>query len=172
MSRQINDNGLNLIKSFEGIRDGDKTTPNLDPYLDPVGIWTIGYGHALTRNGEFLRGEGDRQAARNLYPNGLTRAQCDELLRKDLESRCKQVESTIIINVTDNQFAACVSLAFNIGISAFTHSTLLSCLNLGQYTKAAEQFLVWDKVTVNGKKVALPGLKRRRIAEKELFLKV
>ena len=171
MSRQINDNGLNLIKSFEGIRDGDKTTPNLDAYLDPVGIWTIGYGHALTRNGEFLRGEGDRQAARNLYPNGLTHAQCDELLRKDLESRCKQVESAIIINVTDNQFAACVSLAFNIGISAFTHSTLLSYLNLGQYTKAADQFLVWDKATVGGKKVVLPGLKRRRIAEKELFLK-
>lgn len=168
MPRTINSAGVNLIESFEGIRDGDKTTPNLDPYLDPVGIWTIGYGHALTLNGEFLRGEKDRQAAKDMYPNGLTHEQCNELLRKDLESRCKQLESAIIININDNQFAACVSLAFNIGVSAFTHSTLLKHLNLGQYTKAAEQFLVWNKA--GGKELA--GLTRRRIAEKELFLKV
>lgn len=41
--REINQAGLDLIKSFEGILDGDPTTVNLDPYLDPVGIWTIGF---------------------------------------------------------------------------------------------------------------------------------
>ncbi len=170
--RKINDNGINLVKSFEGIRDGDKITPNYDPYLDPVGIWTIGYGHAIKGGKDFLRGEQNRQTAKNAYPNGLTLQQCEDLLRIDLESKCKGVESLLLVNVSDNQFAALVSLAYNIGIGAFGGSTILKLINLGKFKEASEHFIDWNKATVNGQKVILAGLTRRRLAEKELFLKV
>jgi lysozyme len=68
--------------------------------------------------------------------------------------------------LSDNEFAACVSLAFNIGVGAFETSTLARYLKLGQKGAAATQFLLWDH---QGGEV-LSGLRRRRIAERALFL--
>lgn len=151
MPKQINDAGLNLIKSFEGKRN--------KVYDDGVGVWTIGYGHAIGR---------DHAKALELYPNGITDEQCIELLRKDIQSKALGVEQLLMINVTDNQFAAMVSLAFNIGLGNFGKSTLLKLINLGKFAQASEQFEVWNKAGGN----ILAGLVRRRKAEKELFLKV
>ena len=78
--RDINQAGLDLIKSFEGILDGDPSTTKLDPYLDPVGIWTIGWGHAIRVGNDFLRGAANRARARALYPGGLTMEQAEALL--------------------------------------------------------------------------------------------
>ncbi|KQD16250.1 lysozyme [Acinetobacter baumannii] len=69
--------------------------------------------------------------------------------------------------LTQNQFDALVSLAYNIGSGAFKGSTLLKLLNKGDYKGAADQFLVWNKA---GGKV-MKGLVRRREAERALFLK-
>ena len=88
------------------------------------------------------------------------------LLEKDLSDYCRRVESLIKVKITDNQFAALVSLAYNIGVSAFGGSTLLSYLNKGNYSAAADQFARWNK---GGGKV-LAGLTRRREAERKLFL--
>src|SRR3990167_2624175 len=99
--REINKAGLDLIKSFEGIPDGDPTTVNKDPYLDPVGIWTIGWGHAIRVNGAFLRGPGNRKAARALYLGGLTIKQCETLLRGDLADTCRDVEAMLKVKVDD-----------------------------------------------------------------------
>src|SRR5437868_5804272 len=82
--RDINQAGLDLIKSFEGILDGDPSTTKLDPYLDPVGIWTIGWGHAIRVGNDFLRGAANRARARALYPGGLTMEQAEALLRADV----------------------------------------------------------------------------------------
>src|SRR5882724_4219305 len=72
-TRQMPDEGLELVKSFEGIPDGDPTTGNLDAYLDPLGIWTIGWGHALPASGGgWLRGPENKATARAAYPGGLT----------------------------------------------------------------------------------------------------
>jgi len=49
--RAINYEGLGIIKKFEGLEDGDPTTVNLDPYVCPGGVWTIGWGHAIFYNG-------------------------------------------------------------------------------------------------------------------------
>ena len=84
--REINQAGLDLIKSFEGIPDGDPTTVNLDPYLDPVGIWTIGWGHAIRDSRGFLRGKENKRRAFSLYSGGLTLGQAEALLRADLRA--------------------------------------------------------------------------------------
>lgn len=169
--RSINQAGLDLIKSFEGIPDGDKTTPNFDPYLDPVGIWTIGYGHAITVGGKFLRGAADKQRAYALYPGGITLKQAEDLLNGELVNYGRDVLAAVKVELTDNQFAALVSFAFNAGVSALRSSTLLKKLNNGDYTGAAAEFAKWNKGTINGKKVELKGLTRRRAAEAALFLK-
>jgi len=167
--RQINQAGLNLLKSFEGLRDGNKATPNtFDPYLDPVGIWTIGYGHAMSLSGNFLRGEKDRSSATSLFPDGLTMVEVEQLLQKDLARFRIAVESHIKVPLTDNQFSALVSFSFNVGIGGFTSSTLSRLLNGGNYEAASRQFARWNKA---GGKV-LNGLTRRREAERRLFCMV
>jgi lysozyme len=163
--RDINDAGLELIKSFEGIPDGDPTTVKIDPYLDPVGIWTIGWGHAIAVGGKWLRGAENRSAARALYPGGITIEQAETLLQGDLLDSCRDVESLVKKPITDNQFAALVSFAFNLGSGNLAKSTLLRKLNAGDYTGAALEFGRWNKA---GGKV-LAGLSNRRAAETELF---
>jgi lysozyme len=155
MSRPVNNDGLAIIKESEGLR--------LKIYNDGVGVWTIGRGHAIGR---------DRTKALALYPNGITIEQAEELFLKDVQSKALQIELLITRSVTDNQFAACVSLAFNIGVENFKNSTLLKKLNAGDSVGAAEQFSLWIKGTVNGQKVVLPGLVVRRKKEKLLFEKV
>src|SRR5262245_53424249 len=105
MVREINSAGLELIKSFEGIPDGDPSTVNLDPYIDPVGIWTIGWGHAIRVGSDFLRGKENKARAFALYPGGLTIPQAEVLLRADLLTRCRDVSALVTRDLNDNQFA-------------------------------------------------------------------
>jgi lysozyme len=145
MARQINDAGLKLIESFEGLR--------LTVYKDPVGIPTVGYGHVVRPQDTLSVGD------------TITQDQADAFLRADLQVAEHGVESVITGNLTDNEFAACVSLAFNIGVANFAHSTLAKDINGGNLEAAAHQFLAWNKA---GGRV-LPGLVRRRQAEMDLF---
>ena len=163
--REINQAGLNLIKSFEGLLDGDPSTVNLDPYIDPVGIWTIGWGHAISVGGSFLKGPGSKAQAFALYPGGLTMDQAEALLRADLMETCRDVEAAVTVPITDNQFAALVSFTFNLGIGNLKKSTLLRLVNAGDFVNAAQEFKKWNKA--GGKELA--GLTRRRTAEATLF---
>lgn len=163
--REINTAGLDLIKSFEGIPDGDPTTVKLDPYLDPVGIWTIGWGHAIWVGNDFLRGAENRARARALYPGGITIAQAEDLLRADLMDTCRDVQSVVRVPLTDNQFAALVSFTFNLGTGNLRKSTLLRLVNAGDFAGAAGEFQKWNKA---GGRV-LKGLTLRRKAEADLF---
>jgi lysozyme len=165
MLREINQAGIDLIKSFEGLLDGDPSTVNLDPYLDPIGIWTIGWGHAISVGGEFLRGKENKARAFALYPGGLTRLQAEALLRADLMDTCRDVQSVVTAGINDNQFAALVSFAFNLGIGNLKKSTLLRLVNAGDFPTASNEFGKWNKA--GGKELA--GLTRRRAAEAELF---
>lgn len=167
--RTINPAGLTLVKKWEGILDGDPSTVDLDPYLDPVGIWTIGWGHAiLDVNGKFLRGPGARGRARALYPGGITFSQADDLLRTDLFEAAKDVTALVKVPLNDNQFSALVSFEFNTG--ALRTSTMRTRLNTGDYDGAAAQFGRWVKGRVDGELVVLPGLVRRRMEERTLFV--
>lgn len=169
--REMPDDGLELVKSFEGIPDGDPSTVNIDPYLDPVGIWTIGWGHAIADSaGRWLRGPAARDQARAAYPGGITLAQAETLLRADLLDACRDVQRLVTVPTSDAQFGALVSFAFNLGAGSLMKSTLLKKLNAGDAAGAAEQFLVWDKGRVDGVLQPLPGLTRRRRAERALFL--
>jgi len=146
MLRSINDAGLNLIKSFEGRR--------LTAYRDVAGIWTIGYGH--------IRGVREGMA--------ITEEQATQLLQQDLADTEASVDSmTSAAPTTNNQYAAMVSLCFNIGRGNFQSSRVLRFHLARDYTSAADAFLLWDKGHVNGQLVEVQGLLNRRQAEKDLY---
>ena len=168
--RDVPQEGIELIKSFEGIPDGDPTTVQIDAYLDPVGIWTIGWGHAIKHKGSFLRGAHNKAVARSLFPGGITRNQAEALLRGDLIDTAAGV-ARLAPSANDTQFAALVSFAFNAGVAALQKSTLMRKLLAGDVAGAADQFLVWNKArNGQGVLVELAGLTRRRRAERALFL--
>ena len=141
MARSINAAGLELIKSFEGLR--------LQAYRDSVGIWTIGYGSTSNVKA------GDT----------ITEAQASARLIADLATAEGAVEKFITVPLNDNQFAALVSLTFNIGAEAFRRSTLRKKLNAGDYAAVPGQLALW----VKGAGKTLPGLVRRRKAEADLW---
>lgn len=143
MTRTINAEGLRLIKDSEGLR--------LSAYQDSVGVWTIGYGHTATAQ----RGQ------------TITEAEAEQLLQADLRRFEDGVRELVRVPLTDNQFAALVSFAFNLGLGALAESTLLRKLNAGDYQGAAAEFPRW--VHAGGKQ--LPGLVTRRGRERQLFLK-
>ena len=165
--REINQAGIDLIKSFEGIMDGDPSTVNLDPYLDPVGIWTIAWGHAITNKGRFLRGRQDAAKAKLLYPHGITLEDAEAMLRHDVASHALELDKLLKVEVNDNQYAALVSFIFNLGPRNLRRSTLLRLVNERKFREAAGEFRKWNQA---GGKV-LKGLTRRREAERELFMK-
>lgn len=143
---RLNQSGINLIKSFEKCK--------LEAYPDPItgGIpWTIGWG----------------ATGKNIKQGTVwTQAQADNDLVKRLNALCKQLQSLIKVDLTDDQFSAIVSLVYNIGIGNFDKSTIHKLLNAGGINSVSCEFEKWDKV----KGVEVEGLKTRRLAEKALFL--
>lgn len=151
-TKTISQNGINLIKSFEGLR--------LKAYDDGVGVITIGYGTTRYPNGHKVQ-----------LGDTCTEKEAEQYLANDLAKFEKAVNEAIKVPVNQNQYDALVSFTYNVGIGAFTKSTALRLLNAGDYTGCAKALLSWNKGTVNGKLVELKGLTRRRNAEKDLFLK-
>lgn len=125
------------------------------PYRCPAGKLTIGWGHVI------------REHERFTMP--LTAAQADELLQQDLAQFAAGVNERVTVPLTQAMFDALVCFAFNVGLGAFVGSTLLRLLNQRFYAAAAGQFPRWNKVTEAGQKIILPGLSRRRAAERALF---
>jgi lysozyme len=79
------------------------------------------------------------------------------------------VKRLVKVPISQNQFDAITSLVYNIGQTAFAHSTLLKLLNNMDYDGTAKQFLAWNKVQINGIYKASDGLSKRRKEESELF---
>lgn len=146
--KTTSDVGVNLISGFEDTR--------FKAYDDGVGVWTIGTGTTVYPNGVKVK-QGDT----------CTPEQAKAYFKHDLAKFEKTVNQSVTVPLTQNQFDALVSLTYNIGSGAFKSSTLLKLLNKVDYQGAADQFLAWKKA---GGKV-LPGLVRRREAERALFLK-
>jgi len=167
--RRINQEGLEIIKRWEGIEDGDPTTVNLDPYICPAGVWTIGWGHSVTFNGVQLNmlNDPDGKMSRAIFPGGLTMVEAEMLLFNDTDSRAIRVSKLVKVPLNDNQFSALVSFVFNVGAGNFSRSTLLRKLNEGDYLGAADEFPKWRRA---GGRI-LKGLELRRASERELFLK-
>ena len=165
--REINQAGLALIEGFEQPPAGSiDQAGNVHPYLDPVQVWTIGWGHAISSQGSHLVGEANRTLANSLYPDGLSASDADATLRADLASAAAAVQQAVTTTLGDNEFAALVSFTFNLGAGNLRSSTLLKYLNADDRFGAADQFGRW--VQACGK--VLEGLVARRRAERELFL--
>ncbi len=140
---QISDAGLALIEGFEGF------VP--DWYFDPVGVRTIGFGWT------------------GALPDGLvpplTEAEGRRLLRETVGAYEAAVRRLVAVPLAQAQFDALVSFTYNLGASNLSSSTLLRLLNEGRPGEAAAEFDKW--VLANG--APLPGLVRRRAAERALF---
>lgn len=141
---KISNNGINFIKNFEGLR--------LKAYRCSANKLTIGYGHTNNVRADDV----------------ITKEEAEQLIRIDLQKFEKQVNDLIKVPLTQNQYDALVSFQYNCG--ALGVSTLLKKLNAKDYKAAADQFLAWNKITVNGKKQVCQGLVNRRRKERELFL--
>ena len=144
-----------LAAPFEGLHrvgaDG-----MIYPYHDPVGYPTIGYGHLLSRV---------RWESLSKY-HAITKAEASSLLVADLHKAARGVSRLIKVPLSEEQFAALVDFSFNVGTGNLEISTLRRLVNRQEYAAAAEQFSRW----VFAAGVKLPGLVRRRAAERALFL--
>jgi len=141
---KISQNGIELIKSFEGCV--------LTGYPDVGGVPTVGYG----------------STGPDVYIGmKITQAEAERRLAKELEHFENGVSNLVKVAINQNEFDALVSFSFNVGLGAFQRSTLLRLLNDGtERDIVSSEFLRWNKV--DGKPVE--GLTRRRKAEQALFL--
>lgn len=140
--------GLKLIEHFEGI--------SLTPYKDCIGLWTIGVGHLI----------GDGHVLLEQYNRKLSIDECYELLARDVRKFELGVKRYINVQLTQNQFDAFVSFAFNLGIGTLQRSSIRQKINRGDIKGAMES---WAKYNKAGGKV-MRGLDARRKAEISLFM--
>src|SRR3990167_2658241 len=141
--RSISSDGRSFIARWEGF--------HATRYLDVAGLPTIGWGH-LIRPGE-------------LIPDPITEGEADELLVRDLYVAERSILRLVGTPLSDGQFAALTSFTFNLGSGAFQRSRLRACVNRGDVDAAAGEFPRW--CLAGGRQIL--GLKRRRIAEAEMF---
>ena len=123
---------------------------SLVPYLDPVGLLTIGYGHRIPVGG-------DRSP--------ITQEEANQLLLNDLAATMRGLSMFVSADWNQQQADALCSLAYNCGVHAIGNSHLMALFNEGSTGLAAEQFLAWDHA--GGVEVA--GLLNRRKAEQAIF---
>ena len=134
--------GLQLIKDFEGLR--------LAAYKCPAGVWTIGYGHT----------KGVKQG------QVIDQMRADDMLIEDI-APIERLLNSIGINFRQEQFDALCSWIFNLGVGNFSHSTMIVRIGTNASDiEITDQLVRWIKA--GGK--PLKGLKRRRIAEANMFL--
>ncbi len=143
--RHVTDEGLALIKRFEGFAP--------EVYVCPGGWPTIGYGHVV-RDGE-----------RGRFLDGIDEAMGEELLRRDVETAERAVLCFIRVPLEHGQFDALCSFTFNLGTGALQRSTLRRKVNRGEHGAVPAEFRRW--VWAGGYK--LKGLVRRREAEAALY---
>lgn len=146
---QINKEGIDLIKKFEGCR--------LKAYKCPAGIWTIGYGNTFYEDGMKVK-EGDT----------ITQERAESLAAFVITQFAVTIAPFIKQPLNDNQFSACVSLSYNIGQGNFKKSSVFKKLNVNPNDPTiADSFRLWNK----GGGQVLPGLVKRREAEIALYFK-
>lgn len=134
---------INFIKKFEGFSS--------KVYICPAGIKTIGYGHVVNIKEHF---------------DIINEEIAEQLLIKDISKAQQAVISNIYTELTQEQFVALTSFAFNLGYAALQRSTLRQKVNRNEHFQVPKELMRW--VYSSGK--ILPGLVRRREAEAELYM--
>jgi lysozyme len=146
---KVNAEGYALIKKFEGCK--------LKAYRCPANVLTIGYGNTFYEDGMKVK-EGDI----------ITQQRAEELAKFIIDQFAVTIAPFILKPLNDNQFSACVSLAYNIGTGNFKKSSVFKKLNINPNDSTiADSFRLWNK---GGGKV-LAGLVKRREAEIALYFK-
>jgi lysozyme len=148
---RLSERGLELLREFEGFRD--RAYP--DPGSRDGKPVTIGYGSTRWEDGTPIE-----------LGQTVTRERADEMLRREVAETEGAVDRLVTVPLSQSQFDALVSFAFNVGIGAFARSTLLRLLNAGDYAGAADQFLSWNK----NDGAVMEGLTKRRQRERAMFL--
>ena len=160
---KISQKGIDLIKAFESLHDGDLTAIGLQPKMCPAGIWTEGYGRAMrNKAGVFLKGVKDKKEA---YSNISIRTEkeAENALKLDLTTYERIVLTKIKVEINQNQFDALVSYTYNTGGS----DTLFKLINHKAPDNQIRKWIETKYTTAGG--VVLKGLVRRRKSESELF---
>ena len=153
---RIDQVGIDFIKSVEGVKNF--------VYADSAGLPTIGVGHLLTQD-ELTSGKIHIDGKAYKYHEGLPDDVIDRLLLRDLHIAELVVNSNVKVKLTQSQYNALVSFAFNVGVGAFRKSTLLRVLNESNYIDVSHQMRRW--VFSAGQQIR--GLKNRREKEIELW---
>lgn len=141
--KRLNQAGIDLIKSYEGW--------SATIYKDVAGYPTIGYGHLVLEH--------------ETFPTSISRDEGEALLRADVKRFEDGVNKYVEVPLTQNMFNALVSFSYNVGVNAFSQSTLLRKLNAGDYIGANNELSRWDKA--GGQQVK--GLAVRRLDEQKEF---
>jgi lysozyme len=150
--------GIDLIKHFESLHDGNLKEIGLQPKKDPVGIWTEGYGHAMRDSkGNFLKGKTTPKATI------INELQAVAELAKDLESFELLVIRKLKRTVKQNEFDALVTFVYNCGVS----QTLFEMVN--SQNPLLKAWWVSHYITGQGNPNPLNGLIARRNAEAKLY---
>lgn len=145
---KTSDTGINLIKEFEGFSS--------KPYLCPAGVPTIGYGS--TRYADSTKVQ--------MTDKPISETEATKLLADTLVDYETGVLRCVEVDMSQSEFDALVSFAYNLGVPNLKRSTLLKKFNEENRKGAAEEFMKWTRAGGN----VLPGLVRRREAERKLFL--
>lgn len=145
---KTSDVGIDLIKEFEGFSS--------KPYLCPADVPTIGYGSTRYADGTKVQ----------LTDKPISEASATKLLADTLVDYETGVLHCVEVDLSQNEFDALVSFAYNLGVPNLKRSTLLKKLNEEHRDDAAEEFMKWTRA---GGQI-LAGLVRRREAERKLFL--
>lgn len=166
---------LDLVKSFESLHDGDLKQIGLQPKLDPISIWTEGYGRAMIdpRTKQFLRGAKNKDYANSIRTIS-NEAEASQALDEDLVkygNMAKRALTEVYWNkLNDNQKGALTSFVYNCGIGK--PYNIFKNIQLFLDKKMSKDSLVsyWNNSVIKGGGKVLAGLERRRKAEAQLFI--
>lgn len=146
---KVSDECLAMIKHHEGVR--------FKPYRCPAGLWTVGVGHLI----------GDGKSLPPEWNRSFSTDEVDSILAADLRRFERGVLRLCPVSLTQGQFDALVSFAFNVGLGGLQRSQVRMKTNRGDRSGAAKAFMNWTKA---GGRV-LPGLVRRRRDEAALYMR-
>jgi lysozyme len=144
----LSQKGAKFLRGGEGFEGA--------PYLDGGGVPTIGFGSTRYEDGRKV----------TMKDAKITEERALAIFNSTVKKYIECVNESIKVELTQNQFDACVSLCYNIGEDAFANSTLVKVINSeGTLTAIKYQFSRWNKD--NGKVVK--GLTNRRAKEANLY---
>jgi GH24 family phage-related lysozyme (muramidase) len=153
----LSQKGIELLKDYEKLRlqtYDDQTSKDISSWVEGA---TIGYGHLIAR------------IEWDIYKNGISEAQADMLFAADLAPFVVGVNSGLSTAIAQNEFDACVILAFNIGVRGFSSSSALKLINdsnaTTDYDDLESAWKAWNK----SQGEASRGLQNRRNSEWKVY---